>query len=336
MNTMAKDSARGALLGLAVGDALGTTFEFDVIDQPPYPTLATEPATDVVGQGPFDLPAGAVTDDTQLAVCLAASLAGGALDVDDVARRYVAWSAHAFDIGNQTYQALSRIAQGEPPLSAGLDTWRASGRHAAGNGSLMRTAPIAVAFAAQGDRAVIEAAIRESAITHADPRCTLACAAFDVAIAAAIRDAPMLPAAREAIAHAAVLLRALHAPDEHDAIAVAARDLTSDLAAAEAADPGVYGDLHVHRTAGFVRVAFRLAFWHAVHTRSWRAALVDIASRGGDADTNAAIAGALLGARDGAGAIPEAWTLRVLSARLPGPDAWADAHHPRHLLQLLK
>ena len=88
-------------------------------------------------------------------------------------------------------------------------------------------------------------------------------------------------------------------------------------------------------TPGFVRVALRLAFWHAVHTPSWRDAVVDVASRGGDADTNGAIVGALLGARDGAAAIPTTWCERVLGATQPGPPDWAEAHHPKHLLALI-
>ncbi|MGE0398436.1 MAG: ADP-ribosylglycohydrolase family protein, partial [Kofleriaceae bacterium] len=87
---------------------------------------------------------------------------------------------------------------------------------------------------------------------------------------------------------------------------------------------------------GFVRLAFRLAFWHAAHTPTWRAALVDVASRGGDADTNAAIVGALLGARDGESAIPAAWVERVLGATQPGSKRWASAHHPKHLLALVE
>ena len=89
-----------------------------------------------------------------------------------------------------------------------------------------------------------------------------------------------------------------------------------------------------HHRQGFVRVAFRLAFWHLMHTPSWRDALVDTASRGGDADTNAAIVGALLGSRDGVGAIPRPWIDRVLGVTQPGPDDWAEAHHPKHLLTL--
>ncbi len=338
---------RGALLGLAVGDALGTTYEFDRIEQPPYPALATGPATDVVGAGPFELEPGQVTDDTQLAVCLARSLAGrGGLDVADVAARYVAWSAHAFDIGNQTGAALARLEQGGLPSSAALEVWRENERRPAGNGSLMRTAPIAVALRGAPDPALIDAAIADSLITHADPRCALACAAFDAAIAAAITEPldgrAMIAVARRALERAAARLGAAwagggdEAAADREHLARAARELAGDLDAALRADPDVYGEeLHVHRTAGFVRVAFRLAFWHAAHTPSWRDALVDLASRGGDADTNCAIAGALLGARDGEAAIPAAWVERVLGVSQPGPVDWAAAHHPRHLLALV-
>src|SRR5438552_13790573 len=157
---MKQDRARGALLGLAVGDALGTTYEFEAITQAPYPTLATGPATDVVGGGPFELEPGQVTDDTQLAVCLARSLAErGGLDVADVARRYVAWCDHAFDIGAQTRASIDRLRNGEPGTSAGLGVWRATERRPAGNGSPMRTAPIAAAYAARANPPPVDIAL---------------------------------------------------------------------------------------------------------------------------------------------------------------------------------
>ena len=341
------ERARGALLGLAVGDALGTTYEFERLEQPPYPTLATRPATDIVGAGPFGLKPGQITDDTQLAVCLARSLEDrGGFDAADVSRRYVAWMAEAFDIGNQTRGALSRIESSGDHLEGGLLTWRGSGHRAAGNGSLMRTAPLAVALADSPE--LIDAAIAESMLTHADPRCLLACAAFDAAIAQSIRAGrtpgagasatDMLAAARAALASGSARLDDTWREfpgSERALIADARAALEGDLAAAESPDPGVYAPgFHLNGTAGFVRIAFRLAFWHLVHTRSWRDAVVDVASRGGDADTNGAIVGALLGARDGESAIPEAWRLRVLGATQPGSAAWADAHHPRHLLGL--
>jgi hypothetical protein len=147
----------------------------------------------------------------------------------------------------------------------------------------------------------------------------------------------MHAAALDALPLAAARLREAFEGDADDLAALdAAIDaIARDLAVAAGPTPDVHGiELDLHRTAGFVRVAFRLAFWHLLHTASWRDAVVDVASRGGDADTNAAIVGALLGARDGITAIPASWVERVLGATLPGPDDWADAHHPRHLLAL--
>jgi ADP-ribosyl-[dinitrogen reductase] hydrolase len=195
--------------------------------------------------------------------------------------------------------------------------------------------PIGVAFATRPLAELVEASLVESMITHADPRCALACAAFDSAVRAALHGAPMLPAAHEALALGAQRLRASWTGEDLVHLERAALELERDLVAATEEAPGVdQPGLHIYETAGFVRVAFRLAFWHGVHTRSWRDAVVDVASRGGDADTNAAIVGALLGARDGIDAIPAAWRDRVLAATQPGPPAWAEAHHPRHLLAL--
>lgn len=370
-------------MGLAVGDALGTTYEFARIEQPPYPTLATGPATDVIGDGPFRLAPGAITDDTQLAVCLARSLGdNGGFDANDVAKRYVAWQEEAFDVGNQTRSSL-RAIETTGSTAGGMVAWRASGLDAAGNGSLMRTAPIAVALSSKSTlasvsespasrlTAVIDASIADSMLTHADPRCILACAGFNAAIATSIdasdaaedaceRGRAMIDAARGAVAEAARRLTALwtagvstasdveatlenidveitDVSDAELARIEGARDqLLRDLTMALAENPDVYGeDVHMHETAGFVRLAFRLAFWHASHTPTWRSALVDVASRGGDADTNGAIAGALLGARDGAGAIPAEWVERVLGATQRGSPAWSEAHHPKHLLALV-
>nr|HEX4316610.1 ADP-ribosylglycohydrolase family protein [Kofleriaceae bacterium] len=337
------DRAEGALMGLAVGDALGTTYEFERIAQPAYPALATGPAIDVVGAGPFGLAPGQITDDTQLAVCLARSLQERAgLDLADVARRYVAWEPEAFDVGSQTRASIRRLARGESPSQAARGVWRDSGRMAAGNGSLMRIAPLAVWGSAKlGDVAALaRGAVDESLITHADPRCALACAGYVVAMASALRGGGDVVAQARLGADAAraYLARAWRDdPADVAAIDAAAHAIASDLDAALAAEPGVYGDeLHLHRTAGFVRVAFRLAMWHAVHAPSWRAAVVDVASRGGDADTNAAIVGALVGARDGVAAIPAAWRERVLAAVQNGGAEWADRHHPRWLLGLVR
>jgi ADP-ribosylglycohydrolase len=328
--------ARGAMLGLAVGDALGATNEFETERTgPAFPRLASGPQTEMVGRGPFDLAPGQVTDDTEMAACLARSLlACGGLDPADVARRYASWAEHAFDVGNLTRGVLERVRAGEDAFAAARDAWQGG---SAGNGSLMRTAPLAVWLAARPIE-LVGAALQESAITHHDPRCRLACAAFDAAIAAALRGTALPPgmaaAARSAIEAGASLLARERGPGQVR-VAQARRDLLGDLDAAATDDPGLYaGAASIVETKGFVRVAFRLAFWHLHHAPSFEAGLVDVVNRQGDSDTNGAITGALLGARFGEGAIPRRWSSRVLRAGQAQPHPSRADCRPATLLEL--
>jgi ADP-ribosyl-[dinitrogen reductase] hydrolase len=332
--------ALGSLFGLAVGDALGTTNEFKTMSAPPFPALAEGPVDDVVGGGPFSLPAGGVTDDTQMAAALAASLAerGGALDAADVAARYVAWREVAFDVGVQIGQALDLVAAGVPATESGRRVWEERQRFPAGNGALMRTGVIGVLLAPSAE-ARREASFADAAITHFDPKCQLASAAFDASIAHGVLSgtAPaarsLVDAADEELVLAAAALRARHV-DLHAEIDAALAALRADLVAARADDPDLYGaDVNLQRSAGFVRVAFRLAYWELLHAPTFTAALIDVANRGGDADTNAAITGALWGAYGGADAIPRAWIERTL--RAPGLDGARGPLHPRVLLDAL-
>jgi ADP-ribosyl-[dinitrogen reductase] hydrolase len=327
--------ARGALLGLAVGDALGTTLEFKWPEVTPLPARVTGPHRDITGGGPFHLAPGEVTDDTQMACCLAASLrARGAFDARDVVRRYIDWREVAFDVGVQTSAAL-RLAEAAP-LDGGRLVWeRRAGMKPAGNGSLMRAAPIGVFFADADAR--IAASWADSALTHYDPRCLLACVSFNAAIAAGVRgDSPaaMLEAASAELRRA-IDERATSSSPVFAELRAAARDIGEDLRLGVADDPrleGVAGGdvLDLHAQVGFVRVAFRLAVWELAHAPTLEAALVDVVNRGGDADTNGAIAGALLGAHHGEDAIPAAWRAAVLAAAGLRPE-----YHPRVLLELV-
>ena len=336
--TLVGDRVRGALVGLAVGDALGTTLEFKRTTAPAFPALATGPHREMTGKGPFNLEPGQVTDDTQLACCIADSLRENAgFDAADLAARYVKWAQFAFDIGNQTQAAIRRLKSGATPANAGREVWLATQKTAAGNGSLMRTAPIGVFFARDaGPRR--EAALGDSALTHYDPRCSIACAAFDAAIAAAVTGGDpeaMMQAALSEVPAAASLLSDRFAADGRE-ITGAAVDLTDDLAAARQPDPELYvPGLHIHETQGFVRVAFRLAFWELMHAPTFEDGLIDAVNRGGDADTNGAITGALLGAVHDSGAIPARWTNAVLAAMQSRPAGpFRDDYHPRRLMQL--
>lgn len=330
---------RAALLGLACGDALGTTHEFQKLAAPRYPQLADGPLRTIVGGGPFHVAPGQVTDDTQMAVCLTDSLvaSGSRFDVHDVARRYVEWMHSAFDIGSQTRDALERIEQGASPLVSGREVWLERGRAAAGNGSLMRVAPIGVFIHDPDQRR--RASIADSAITHFDPRCQLACASYTAAVAAGIRGAAaneMWEAAYEELS-AAVHVVLESAPDVSTEIEQARHDLVDDLDIAWRPDPQLYGPtVHLQDQQGFVRVAFRLAFWHLRHTTDGEQALIDVVNRGGDADTNAAIVGALMGACYGDYAMPIPWWETVLLALQDGePSKLSGAYHPRQFMTAL-
>ena len=121
---------------------------------------------------------------------------------------------------------------------------------------------------------------------------------------------------------------------QRTAVDKAALMLRRDLAVASTRDPALYSDdVHLQNQQGYVRVAFRLAFWHLTHTTTIETALVDTANRGGDADTNCAIVGALLGARDGEQAIPGIWRRRVLEALQTEVTPLSTTYHPRHFME---
>jgi len=135
------------------------------------------------------------------------------------------------------------------------------------------------------------------------------------------------------VARAATALIDLVPRDGPD-IELAREALLGDLELARRDDPGLYlADMHIHRSQGFVRVAFRLAFWELLHAPTYEAALLDAVNRGGDADTNGAIVGALFGARFGEEAIPAHWKERVLQAlQTSNIVGLRDVYHPRVLL----
>jgi ADP-ribosyl-[dinitrogen reductase] hydrolase len=229
-----------------------------------------------------------------------------------------------FDIGRTTLAAITLLEDGH--RDAGRRIWEPA-RTGAANGSLMRTAPIGVAFATRPAqrRAAVFA---DSALTHFDPRCQLACAAFDAAIAAAIvGGAEPAAAARDELGEAAAALVGLY-PDLGREIDTARHQLEDDLDRAAGDDPDIADP------DGFVRVGFRLAFWELAHADGYRDGVIDVVNRGGDADTNGAIAGALLGAVHGVDAIPERWRRRVVDCRPDDPDL-AGRFHPRTLLAAL-
>jgi hypothetical protein len=143
------DRCRGCLLGLACGDSIGTTLEFS-------PRDSGRPLTDMEGGGPFDLPAGAWTDDMSQALCLGYSLAERGFDARDQMDRYRRWyrsgylssTGACFDIGAATSGAIIRFERTGEPYSGSTDPDHA------GNGSIMRLAPVVIYFFPQHDKVI--------------------------------------------------------------------------------------------------------------------------------------------------------------------------------------
>ena len=284
--------AQGCLLGQLAGDALGSLVEF----QSPAGIARKYPAgvRDLADGGTWDTLAGQPTDDSEMALTLARVLVRDrGFDAARVRDAYRAWMASGpFDMGGTT--------------AAGL---RGSPRHdSAANGSLMRVSPLAIWGHRLSDDQLAALARDESAITHPNDRCRDACAAYCVAIAHGLRgaDAPAMHAAALAWAERAgaeaFVVRALR-----DAVNAAPDDLVTNM--------------------GHVVLALQNAFYELLNAHDLEAGVVATVARGGDTDTNAAIAGALLGARYGREGVPLRWRRAVLSC-VPVEGA-AGVKHPR-------
>ena len=269
-----RERAIGSILGLAVGDALGAPFEFRRRSQIPSPL----PAFELPWMG---LPPGTWTDDTALARNLWLSLLAhdGDLDLGDVRARHVAWLAGGPpDVGNQTALALREDAR--------TVFERRGPEVSAGNGSVMYCAPLGVVRAYAPER-LHEEAPALSRLTHWDGRCQTACLAVTLAAAALVRGEP--PDAAVVAAVEAVLDRE------------GGEELEYLVGEAGRARPLDGPD------QGFTLFTAGIALQVAGEGRGFEEGLRHVVALGGDTDTNAAVAGALLGAAHGVGAIPAAW-----------------------------
>ncbi len=281
----AQDRVVGSILGLALGDALGAPFEFRRADDVPDPV----PAFELPWMG---LPPGSTTDDTAMARNLWMSLVatGGELDTGDVLRRHLAWLATAPpDVGNLTRRVLSGWRDGEPDPARGYVARRGP-EVSAGNGSVMYCAPLGLAYAFRSVD-LLDAAPALSALTHADERCRTACLAVTLVAAALVRGDPADRAVLESLA----------AIDGREG----AEELEYLVGAAGTERPIDGPD------QGFVLFTAGVALRVVGEGMPFERGLLDVVALGGDTDTNAAVAGALLGAMHGAASLPIAWLARL-------------------------
>jgi ADP-ribosyl-[dinitrogen reductase] hydrolase len=280
--TAARDRARGCLLGLAVGDAVGAAVEFAARDSFP-------PLVDMIGGGPFHLAPGEWTDDTTMALCLADSLLeSGTVDQDDLMTRLRGWlergemtvSGRCFDIGVTTRAAIERFA------ATGVAAAGREDGSTAGNGSLVRLAPLAI-FAA-GDAETAEfLAVKQSRATHAAQECLDACKLF-----------------------VAFLLDALDGADKAGATRARVMSLAPKLLFISAGEWKAKTRAEI-RSSGYVVHTLEAALWAVWQTDTFRDAVLTAANLGDDADSVAAVAGQLAGALYGASAIPAEWLAKL-------------------------
>ncbi|MDK2894348.1 MAG: ADP-ribosyl-[dinitrogen reductase] hydrolase [Moorella sp. (in: firmicutes)] len=282
---------RGSLLGLAVGDALGTTLEF-------RSPGSFEPINDMVGGGPFNLKPGQWTDDTSMALCLAESLVERrGFDPIDQMERYLRWyregymssTGWCFDIGTTVRNALERFERTREPYCGSTDPFTA------GNGSLMRLAPLPLFYARKPREAVAKAG-ESSRTTHGAVEAVDACRYLAALIVGAINGIP-----KEELLS-----------DHYEPVPGLWREapLASKIAAVASGSFKRRNPPEIRGT-GYVVDCLEAALWAFYHSSSFREGTLLAVNLGDDADTTGAVYGQLAGAYYGEDGIPEEWREKI-------------------------
>ena len=290
------DRYRGCLLGLAAGDALGTSLEFRAPG-------SFRPIDDMVGGGPFGLDPGMWTDDTSMALCLAESLLEmQEFDPQDQMRRYVSWyreghlssNGYCFDIGNTVQEALVNFIETGEAYAGSIDPF------SAGNGSLMRLAPVPMYFAQHPEDAIDLSGI-SSKTTHGALEAVDACRYFGGLLVGALNGE-----SKE------TLLGGSYCPIPGYWTRSPLAGRIAEIAGGSFKRKGP-PDI---RGTGYVVDSLEAALWAFHGSLSFREGALMAANLGDDADTTAAIFGQLAGAHYGAKAIPSGWRNKLVDVEL--------------------
>ncbi|MFK5921892.1 MAG: ADP-ribosylglycohydrolase family protein [Verrucomicrobiota bacterium] len=283
--TLDQDKFRGALLGLAAGDALGTTVEFS-------PRGSFEPLTNIIGGGPFNLNAGEWTDDTSMALCLGQSLINcqGMNPVDQL-NLYCQWwrnglnsvKGHCFDIGNTVRSALIRYE------NTGAPDCGSTAPMSAGNGSIMRLAPVPLFFAQDPARAD-EAAAVSSRTTHAATEAVDGC---------------------RLLTH--LIISALGGHDKAKILSTSAYSNSNLCPRINMLAQGSYQGKSASdiRGSGYIVESLEAALWAFWNSSSFEEGALLAVNLGDDADTTGAVYGQIAGAYYGMKGIPQHWLKKL-------------------------
>lgn len=313
------------MVGLGVGNLLG-------VPQEGWPRHAVE-ASYPNGVRDIEVEPGEPDDDdlAQAIILAEAAIEAGSadLDVEEIGRRFWRWAEeNGRGIGIQTADVLARIGGAFPRCAQGVgvearkpagwlapeaarEVWEESGRYSAGNGAVMRCAPLAIRWT-QDDAALARNTALSAVVTHADPRCTWSAVVVNVAVAVLLRG--------EEVYGPDLLVRTSHAAaetgDSLAAFAVEGAVPESVVNACSIPSSRAPADLILDGDDwGYTLKAMQVALWCAIQASDFEEALVAVVSAGGDTDTNGAVAGAVLGARFGLHAIPCGWRKRLAEIR---------------------
>lgn len=281
---------RGAILGMALGDALGTTLEFTKRD-------SIKPVEDIVGGGPFNLEPGQWTDDTSMALCLAHSLlTKGHFDARDQMKNYALWknkgafsvNGRCFDIGSTVATAISKFESTGDPYSGSTDP------NSAGNGSLMRLIPVPLFFLSDLN-GIIKWSGESSRTTHAAAEAVSACQYFSALIYGILRGDSKQK-----------LLCSLYEPE---------KGLWEKYKLSSSVINVVNNIHHKSRndikSSGYVIDTLEAAMWAFLKTDNFKDGAILAVNLGGDSDTVGAVYGQLAGAYYGEYNLPASWIQKL-------------------------
>jgi len=282
-----KNRFRGTLLGLAIGDALGTTVEFSYRGQ-------FTPMTDIVGGGPFQLDPGQWTDDTSMALCLGESLVTHhSMNLEDQLERYLSWwrSGHnsvtgvCFDIGNTVRLALENYWNTHEAYSG------SNHPASAGNGSIMRLTPVPMFFANNKEQAIQQAG-ESSKTTHGAPECIDSCRVMSSIITSFLNGSSI----DEALNSSTLIASCL---------AITPR-LKEVLLGSYKTKP-----MEDIKGSGYVIESLEAALWAFYHSETFEQGALMAVNLGDDADTTGAVYGQIAGAYYGKSGIPKHWLRKL-------------------------
>jgi ADP-ribosyl-[dinitrogen reductase] hydrolase len=291
------EQIKSALLGVAVGDALGVPVEFQSRQ-----TISKNPVTDMNGYGTYNLPAGTWSDDSSLTFCLAEALTQD-FDLNIIGQNFVKWAhenywtalGHFFDIGNATSQAISRLAKGEKPeLAGGFDETDN------GNGSLMRMIPLLFYLLDKPIKERYDITKKVSSITHGHIRSIIACFYY-------LEFAKQILAGKDKFEVYGNLQTEI--PNHFESLAIDPTEITKF-------DRLLNGDIakleeDEIQSSGYVLHTLEASIWCLLTTDNYKDAVLKAVNLGRDTDTTGAVTGGLAGLLYGLDGIPKKWLLQI-------------------------